>query len=260
MSIKKELNYTTLYGNYKKYIILLFYLFYFCVILQKMKKITEDDIELLAIELLKEQGFQYFYGLDVAPDKTNSFRSNYEEVLLNNQLQSAIERLNPNIPVTIREEAFNEIKNISSESLIVGNETFHEKMIEGVKVLVRKGSENLGNFVRLIDFENPENNEYTAINQFTVIEEGHNHRPDIVLFINGLPLVVIELKNHRDKKATIQSAYRQLQTYKKYIPSLFVYNSVLVISDGLSARAGSLSAGMDRFMAWKSANGKQTAC
>ena len=214
-----------------------------------MKRITEDDIENLAIELLKKQGFQHSFGPEVAPDEVQPFRTSYEEVLLSDKLREAIDRLNPDISAPVKENAFNQVQRIHSEQLIVGNENFHKTLIEGVKVSVRKGSESRGDFVRLIDFKNPENNEYHAINQFTVIEDEHNHRPDIVLFINGLPLIVIELKNPRDEKATIQSAYKQLQTYKKYIPSLFTYNSILIISDGLEAKAGFLSAGMDRFMA-----------
>ena len=223
----------------------------------KMKKITEDDIEKLAIDLLKEQGFQHLFGPDAPPDGAKPLRASYEEVLLSDKLQKAIARFNPDIPFVVREEAFNQVKRIHLEQLIVGNENFHRMLIEGVKVSVRKGSESRGDLVRLIDFKKPENNNFCAINQFTVIEDRHNHRPDIVLFINGLPLAVIELKNPRDEKATIPSAYKQLQTYKKYIPSLFTYNSILVISDGLEAKAGSLSAGMDRFMAWKSIDGKQ---
>ena len=224
-----------------------------------MKKITEDDIEKLAIDLLKEQGFQHFLGSDVAPDGTQPFRTSYEEVLLSDKLREAIDRLNPDIPAPVREDAFNQIKRIHSEQVIVGNENFHNTLIEGIKVSVRKGSEDRGDRVQLINFQNPENNEYCAINQFSVIEDGHNHRPDIVLFINGLPLVVIELKNPRNEKSTIQSAYKQLQTYKKYIPSLFTYNGILVISDGLEAKAGALSSGRDRFIAWKSIDGKKEA-
>ncbi|MCZ0931739.1 MAG: type I restriction endonuclease subunit R [Oligoflexia bacterium] len=222
-----------------------------------MKKLTENDIENLAIELFKKQGFQYFFGPEIAPDGKEPFRASYEEVLLSNKLREAINRLNSDIPAEVREEALNQIKRIHSDPLIAGNENFHHKLIEGVNVIVRKDSESRGDSVRLIDFQNPENNEYYAVNQFTVIEENHNHRPDIVLFVNGIPLVVIELKNPIDEKATIQSAYKQLQTYKKYIPSLFTYNSFLILSDGLSAKAGSLSAGLDRFMAWKSKDGKK---
>ena len=224
-----------------------------------MKRITENDIEDLAVELLKEQGFEHFFGPNIAPEGAQALRSSYEEVLLSDKLYSAMARLNPDIPAPVRKEALDQIKQIHCEPLIIGNEDFHRFLIEGVKVSVRKDSEERGDFVRLIDFQNPENNEYQAVNQFTVIENEHNHRPDLVLFINGLPLALIELKNPRDEKATIQSAYKQLKTYQKYIPSLFIYNSLLVVSDGLEAKAGSLSAGMDRFMAWKSIDGKQTA-
>ena len=224
-----------------------------------MRKITENDVEQLAIDLLKEQGFQYFHGKDIAPNEPQALRISYEEVLLDDILQSAISRLNPNIPSSDREDAFNQIKRIHSEQLIIGNEDFHRKLTEGINVIIQKDSERRGDYVRLIDFKNPENNEYHVINQFTVIEDGHPHRPDIVLFVNGLPLVVIELKNPRDEKATIQSAYKQLQTYKKYIPSLFTYNSILIISDALEAKAGSLSAGINRFMAWKTIDGKKEA-
>ena len=222
-----------------------------------MKKLKEEDIERLAIDLLKEQGFQYFPGPSVAPDGANPLRSSFEQVLLEDQLKEAIARLNPDIPTPAREDAFNQIKRIHSEQLISGNEEFHQTLIEGVKISIRKGSESRGDRVRLIDFRYPENNDLCIINQFAVSENRHNHRPDIVLFVNGLPLVVIELKNPRDEKATIQSAYNQLQTYKKNIPSLFTYNSILVISDGLEAKAGTLSSGMDRFMAWKSVDGKR---
>ena len=219
----------------------------------------EEDIEKLAIKLLKKQGFQYFSGIDVAPYDSQSLRKSYKEVLLIDTLQKAITRLNPNIPTSVREDAVNQIKYIHSEQLTVGNENFHRMLTEGVKVSVRKGSENRGELVRLIDFDNPENNNFYAINQFTVMENRHNHRTDLVLFINGLPLVVFELKNPRDEKATIQSGYKQLQTYKKNIPSLFTYNAILIISDGLEAKAGSIFSGIDRFMAWKSIDGKRKA-
>ena len=223
-----------------------------------MRKITESDIENMAVDLLKEQGFQYSYGHDIDLDEAQSLRKSYGEVLLKDVLQSAISRLNPNIPPSAKEDAFNQINRLHSEQLISGNEDFHRKLIEGINVMIQTDSGRRGDYIRLIDFQNPENNEYHVINQFTVIEK-ENHRPDIVLFVNGLPLVVIELKNPRDEKATLQSAYKQLQTYKKYIPSLFTYNSILIISDGLEAKAGSLTSGIDRFMAWKTIDGKKEA-
>ena len=228
-----------------------------------MKKLTESDIEDLAIETLKEQGFEHFFGQKLTSEEKLTFRESFKEVLLKDKLVEAIAQLNPEIPSSVREEVFKQVKNIasassaSSQALIQGNKQFHQFLIEGVTVPVRKGSETRGEIVRLIDFENPKNNNFCAINQFTVIEDGHNHRPDIVLFINGLPLVVIELKNATAEKATILSAYKQLQTYKQYIPSLFTYNSLLVISDGLQAKAGSVSSQEDRFMVWKSTDGKK---
>ena len=224
-----------------------------------MKKLTENDIELFAIELLKEQGYQYFLNIDSLLDNPYTFRSSSEEFLLSDILKKAMCRLNPDLPAPAIESAFNQVKDISSSSLIEANESFHKLLIEGVKVSVQKDNETRGDFVRLIDFKNPENNEFYVINQFTVIEDNHNHRPDIVLFVNGLPLVVMELKNPTDEQANIQSAYKQLQTYKNNIPSLFIYNSILVISDALDTRAGALSSGLDRFMSWKSIDGKALA-
>ncbi|MGH8559313.1 MAG: type I restriction endonuclease [Methylococcales bacterium] len=137
--------------------------------------------------------------------------------------------------------------------------TFHRLLTEGVKVNYQKDGQDRGDLVWLIDFALPKNNEFVVANQFTVIESNQNKRPDIVLFINGLPLVIIEIKNAADENATIKSAYQQLETYKQAIPSLFTYNAILVISDGLEAKAGSLSAGFSRFMAWKSVDGKAEA-
>ncbi len=222
-----------------------------------MKKITEDDIEQLAINLLEKQGFKHLHGSNISPDSSQPLRNSYEDVLLDNILQSAITRLNPNAPVSVKEDAFLEVQRIHSEQL--GNLNFHRMMIEGVSVTVQQNSERRGDYIRLIDFQNPENNEYHVVNQFTIVENRRNYRPDIILFINGLPLVVIELKNPRDEKATLQSAYKQLQTYKKYIPSLFTYNSISIISDGLTAKVGSSSAGIDRYMAWKTIDGTNEA-
>ena len=222
-----------------------------------MSKIKESEIEKLALECLEKEGFKPLFGPDIAPDESNSLRASYEKVLLKDKLREAIDRLNPDIPAEAREEAFRQICRIPSNHLIEDNEIFHQMLTKGVNVIFQKGHERRGDFVKLIDFKNPENNEYQAINQFTVIENQHNHRPDVVLFVNGLPLVVIELKNPVDENATIQSAFKQLQTYKTFIPSLFVYNSLLIVSNGLKAKAGSLSAEWDRFTAWKSIDGKK---
>lgn len=224
-----------------------------------MKKITEDTIELLAIEKLEALGYQYLYAPNIGPDGTQPERQSYEDVLLQDRLKAAIHRLNPNIPQAARIEAFKEVARLHSPDLLTNNETFHRMLTEGIKTNYQKDHQDRGDLVWLIDFKQPENNEFIVANQFTVIENGVNKRPDIVLFVNGIPLVVIELKNAVDENATIRAAYRQLQTYKSLIPSLFTYNGIMVISDGLEAKAGSLSAGLSRFMAWKSADGQAEA-
>ncbi len=206
-------------------------------------KITENDIELLTIELLENLGYQYMYAPDlpvrgtqtgIAHDGSHPERKNYEEVLLIGRLQNAIRRINPKIPFDSQEEALKEIQRINSPELLTNNETFHRFLTEGINVSYQQdlpasagqagGTETRGDLVWLIDFENPENNEFIVANQFTVIENGNNKRPDVILFVNGIPLVVIELKNPADENATIKSAFKQLQTYKEIIPSLFTYN------------------------------------
>ncbi|WP_036223699.1 type I restriction endonuclease subunit R [Mesoaciditoga lauensis] len=221
-----------------------------------MNKITESEIENFTIELLKNLGYQHLYGPDIAPDNDRPERESFEEVLLLERLRKAVNRINSTIPQDAREDAIKQIQHLNSPDLIANNEAFHKMLTEGIKVTYRKDAINRGDLIWLIDFKNPENNDFLVVNQFTVIENNVNKRPDVILFVNGLPLVVMELKNPADENATLRSAYRQLQTYKQAIPSLFTYNEILVISDGLEAKAGSLSAGFDRFMAWKSIDGK----
>ncbi len=224
-----------------------------------MNRITESEIEEFAIKLLENLGYQYIYGPSIAPDSDTPVRKSFEDVLLIEQLKSAIGRINPEIPKDAREDAIKQIQRLNFPELIVNNEAFHRMLTEGVKVSYQKDGNVRGDFVWLIDFKCPGNNEFTVINQFTVIEEGINKRPDIILFVNGLPLIVIELKNPADEKATVKSAFKQLQTYKQAMPCLFNYNGFMVISDGLEARAGTLSAGFSRFMTWKSSDGKTEA-
>lgn len=178
-------------------------------------------------------------------------RQSFGEVLLKDRLTQAIGRINPHIPPDIRQQAQRELQNIASPDLINNNETFHRYLTEGITVEYTKNGETKGEQIWLIDWNNPNNNEFLAVNQFTIIEDNHNRRPDIILFINGLPLVVIELKNAADVKANLPAAFNQLQTYKREIPSLFTYNALLVISDGISARFGALSASYSRFSQWK---------
>src|SRR5690554_3216500 len=219
-------------------------------------KITESAIETFAIELLENQGYQYIYGPAIAPDSDTPERSSFEEVLLLDRLKSAVARINPAVPADAREDAIKQIERLSSPELIANNEAFHRLLTEGIKVSYQKDGQNRGDLVWLVDFHNPENNDFVVLNQFTIIENHVNKRPDVILFVNGLPLVVIELKNPADENATTHSAFKQLQTYKQAIPALFPYNAFLIISDGLEAKAGTLSAGLSRFMAWKTVNGK----
>ncbi|MCD6145164.1 MAG: type I restriction endonuclease subunit R [Methanosarcinales archaeon] len=224
-----------------------------------MKHITESAIEQFAIELLEEQGYQYVYAPNIAPDSKTPERQSFEDVLLLERLRTAVGRINPGIPADAREDAIKQIQRLNSPELIANNEAFHRMLTEGIKVSYQKDGADRGDLVWLIDFKNPENNEFLVTNQFTVIENDVNRRPDVILFVNGLPLIVIELKNPADENATIKSAFNQLQTYKQAIPGLFTYNGFMVISDGLEAKAGSLSAGFSRFMAWKSSDGKTVA-
>lgn len=222
-------------------------------------KITESEIENFAIELLERQGYRYIYGPDIASDSDTPERSSFEDVLLLERLRTAVGRINPGVPADAREDAIRQLQRLNSPELISNNETFHRMLTEGVNVSYQKDGINRGDLVWLVDFKNPENNDFLVTNQFTVIENDVKKRPDIILFVNGLPLVVIELKNPADENATVKSAFKQLQTYKQTIPSLFAYNGFMVISDGLEAKSGSLSAGFSRFMAWKCSDGNVEA-
>ena len=224
-----------------------------------MTRITENIIESFAIELLTQLGYEYIYAPDIAPDAENPERENFEQVLLLGRLETAVRRINPGIPAEAQADAIKSIQRIASPELLSNNETFHRFLTEGIPVSKRVDGDDRGDRVWLIDFKNPHNNEFVAANQFTIIENGNNKRPDLILFVNGIPLVVIELKNAADENTTIHSAFKQIETYKAIIPGLFTYNGFVVISDGLEAKAGSVSAGFSRYMAWKSADGKAEA-
>ncbi len=216
---------------------------------------TENEIEQLAIALLEHQGYTYINGVQLAPDAGDMERTSFEEVVLKQRLENAVRRINPNIPLDAQQDAVKQILRIASPDVLSNNETFHRLLTEGIPVTKRVNGQERGDRVFLIDFENPLHNEFLVVNQFTIVENGVNKRPDIILFVNGLPLVVIELKNATDDKTTIQSAFRQIETYKAMISSLFTFNAFSVISDGLEAKAGTISAGLSRFMAWKTTDG-----
>lgn len=220
--------------------------------------ISEDHIEQVVIQEFIELGYQYINGTDISPDGSMPERE-YNEVVLKNRLQEAISKFNKNIPYEAQEEALRKVLRSDSPNLFQNNYTFHKYLTEGVEIEYRKGDRIAGDKVWLIDYENPSNNEFLVVNQFTVIEGNTNKRPDVILFVNGLPLVVIELKNATDENATIQSAFNQLQTYKQAIPSLFQYNAMLIASDGWDALYGSLTAPKQFFVPWKSIDGTLVA-
>jgi type I restriction enzyme R subunit len=220
--------------------------------------ISENEIEEIALGYLQSMGYGYVLGTDISPDGDHPERT-YNDVVLTTRLRDAIDKLNPTISQDAKEDALKKVLRTDSPNLLINNETFHKYLTDGIDVEVRTDSGIRGEKVYIVDFENPENNEFLAINQFTVIEGNQNKRPDIILFINGLPLVIIELKNAVDENATIKSAYNQIQTYKQAIPSLFTYNALAIISDGWDALCGTLTSGFGRFMAWKTKDGKTEA-
>ena len=224
-----------------------------------MKPITEDIIESLAIEQLQSLCWDYAYGLDIAPGVEKSERQSYEQIILIDRLRSAVAQINPHIPKSAQEQAIQKVLRIYSPDLLYNNETFHQCLVEKIKIPYQQEGYERSYEVALIDFDNVANNQFLVVNQYTIIENNQNKRPDILLFVNGIPLVVIELKNAADENATIESAFNQIQTYKSVIPSLFTYNAICVISDGLECKAGSVSAGFNRYMAWKTADGQNEA-
>ena len=220
--------------------------------------ITENEIEAIALSNLQNLGYSYILGTTLSPDGEHPERQ-YTDVVLATRLRDAIDKLNPTITQDAKEDALKKVLRTESPNALINNETFHKYLTEGVDVEVRTADGIRGEKVYIVDFANAENNEFLAINQFTIIEGSQNKRPDLILFINGLPLVVIELKNAVDENATIKSAYNQLQTYKQSIPSLFTYNELLIVSDGWDALCGTVTSDFGRFMSWKTKDGETTA-
>jgi type I restriction enzyme R subunit len=223
-----------------------------------MSVISEDHIEQIVIQEFIDLGYSYVNGADISPEGISQERD-FDEVVLKQRLRDAIKKINPNVPNDAQEDAIKKLLRSDSPSLFQNNYNIHKYLTEGVDVEYRKGDRIVGDKVWLIDFENACNNEFLVVNQFTIIENNVNKRPDIILFINGLPLVVIELKNAVDENATIHSAFNQLQTYKQAIPSLFLYNALLIVSDGWEALYGSLTGSKQFFVPWKSIDGNVVA-
>ncbi len=213
--------------------------------------ITEDQLEQLCIDWFREGGYDYAYGPDIAHDGLRPEREDYRQVVLFGRLLAALHRLNPHLPAAALEEAALMVSKPQSPVLLQNNRAFHKLLLEGVPVTYRDGRESRHDHAQLIDFNNFRNNQFLVINQFTVQGSKMNRRPDLVVFINGLPLAVIELKNPADEQADIWDAFNQLQTYKEEISDLFVFNEALVISDGITARIGSLTASKERFAPWR---------
>src|ERR1044072_7506763 len=222
-----------------------------------MNSITENEIEEIALSYLQKLGYSYLLGTVISPDGEHPERQ-YNEVVLVTRLRDAIDKLNPSITQDAKDDALKKVLRTESPNALINNETFHKYLTEGVDVEVRTPDGIRGEKVYIVDFNQPENNEVLAVNQFTIIEGSQNKRPDIILFINGLPLVVIELKNAVDENATIKTAFQQTQTYKWGIPSLFTYNELVIVSDGWDALCGTVTSDFGRFMSWKTKDGQKT--
>jgi type I restriction enzyme R subunit len=222
--------------------------------------ISEDTVEQASLELFAELGYATASGPATGPGEPGAERGSFSEVVLAERLRSAIARLNTTLPEPARDEAFRKVLTVGTQSLERTNRAFHKMLRDGVPVEYNRPDGSIaGDFARLVDFSDPDKNDWVAINQFTVIEGHHNRRPDIVVFLNGLPVGIIELKNPADEDATIWSAYQQLQTYKAEIPSILQYNELLVVSDGLQARIGSLTANQEWFKVWRTVDGSADA-
>ncbi len=218
-----------------------------------MTKIYESDIELWVIELLEKQGYTY-----LSPEEQEAERPDMREVVLRGRLSEAVARLNPLVPKDAQEDAIRQVMNLSPQHLVESNEAFQKMLTDGVSVEVAGDQGGTrGEVVHLIDFDTPENNDLVVTNQFTIPYDHTSKRPDVVLLVNGLPLAVIELKNPADENATVHKAFTQLQNYKDAVPQLFTYNGILVASDGLDARVGSLTAPWERFVVWRAPEEKK---
>ena len=216
------------------------------------QRITESAVEAFCLEVLEGQGYRF-----VSPEELN--RTDPEHVIIEATLREMLASLNPNVPQQAQDEAVKKVLTLSSQNLLENNEEFHRYLTEGIKVEIQKDGETRGEIVNLVDYGSPQNNRLEVTNQFTVSASQRGtivtKRPDVLILVNGMPLAVIELKNPSDENATVRKAYDQLQTYKQEIPQLFYYNTLLIASDGIEAKTGSLTAGFSRFMRWKTVDG-----
>ena len=225
-----------------------------------MTTLTESDVEQVALEWLANVGWQVAHGPDIAPETPGAERTDYGEVVLAQRLRDVLAELNPHLPSEALEDAFGKLVRPEGATLESRNRAFHRMLVEGVTVEYRAADGAIrGAQVQVIDFEEPARNDWLAVNQFTVTENQHNRRPDVVLFVNGLPLGIIELKNPADEDATLWTAWQQLQTYKAELPTLFSMNEMLMVSDGVQSRVGTLTAGREWFKPWRTISGETLA-
>ena len=225
-----------------------------------MTTLTEADIEQAALDWLAAQGWRAVHGPDVVPGSPAAERDDYGQVVLEHRLRDALADLNPALPASALEDACRRLTRPEGATLEARNRAFHRMLVYGVEVEYRQADGAVrGGHVAVLDFDNPAKNDWLAVNQFTVTENRNTRRPDIILFVNGLPLGVVELKNPTDEDATIWTAWQQLQTYKSELPTLFSMNEALMVSDGNEARVGTLTAGREWFKPWRTVTGEDLA-
>ena len=212
---------------------------------------NETQLENLCLDWFLDNGWEVVHGVDIAPDSSNPLRRDYKQVLIEADLQTAFERLNPHLPVSCFEQVLQKLSKPESLDLITNNRAFHHMLLEGVPVSYKKEDDWVNDHAFLVDFNHVYQNRFVAINQFTIQGTKQPRRPDIICFINGIPFAVLELKSPTDENADIWDAFNQLQTYKEEVSDLFVFNEALVVSDGITARVGSLTASQERFLPWR---------
>lgn len=212
---------------------------------------NETQLENLCLDWFLENGWEVVHGIDIAPESSNPLRNDYKQIVLEADVQAAFECLNPHLPASCFEQVFQKLNQPESLDLVTNNRAFHRMLLEGVPVTYKKQDDWVHDHAFLVDFNHVHQNRFVAINQFTILGTKQPRRPDIICFINGIPFAVLELKSPTDENADIWDAFNQLQTYKEEISDLFVYNEALVVSDGVTARVGSLTANQERFLPWR---------
>ncbi|MEQ1077339.1 type I restriction endonuclease subunit R [Acinetobacter johnsonii] len=212
---------------------------------------NETQLENLCLDWFSENGWGGVHGIDIAPDSSNPLRKDYKQILIEADLQAAFERLNPHLPVSCFEQVLLKLSKPESLDLVTNNRAFHRMLLEGVPVTYKKQDDWVHDHAFLVDFNHVHQNRFVAVNQFTILGTKQPRRPDIICFINGIPFAVLELKSPTDENADIWDAFNQLQTYKEEISDLFIYNEALIVSDGVTARVGSLTANQERFLPWR---------